>query len=546
VSADSAQPIASPPPRECLVPGWFGRILIGLSLVIIVLSRILPELDTVPFPFSDRAYCNLFAMIATLVAGLSILTWFCFRSTYPPLARWLTLAAALLVLGVLIVLFRLKEVDGSMILRFEPRWQPVADRRLERITPAGPAQAKLVADEDEDFPQFLGPERNGYLPGPVLARDWNAKPPKLLWKRPIGAGWSSFAVAGDYAFTMEQRGDEEWVACYEAATGEPVWGHAVIARHEDRTAIGGIGPRATPTVHQGRVYVQGGTGIVRCLDGATGRLLWQDDLLARYGLTQVASEMMVAWGRAGSPLVVDDLVVVPAGGPLGQARSLIAYRADTGNVAWEAAGDQISYASPSLATIAGVLQILIVNEKTASGHDPETGRQLWTHPWPGTSNGSASASQAVAIGDSRVFLSKNYGVGAELLEFSRPAVGGTQAFRSVWASNRVLQTKFTNVTIIGEHIYGLSDGILECVELATGKRAWKKGRYGHGQILGVGQLILVQAEEGEVVLVEANPKQLVELTRFQAIEGKTWNNPCLAGRRLFVRNAEQAAAYELP
>jgi outer membrane protein assembly factor BamB len=254
---------------------------------------------------------------------------------------------------------------------------------------------------------------------------------------------------------------------------------------------------------------------------------------------------MVSWGRAGSPLVVDDLVIVPAGGPLGQAKSLIAYRAATGKVAWEAGTDQISYASPSLATIAGVRQILIVNEATASGHDPTTGRQLWSHPWPGTSNGSASASQAVAIGSDRVFLSKAYGVGAELLEFS-PAAEGTLAVRSLWASNRVLQTKFTNVTIIGEHIFGLSDGILECVELATGKRAWKKGRYGHGQILGVGQLILVQAEEGEVVLVEANPKELVELARFQAVEGKTWNNLCLAGRRLLVRNAEQAAAYELP
>jgi outer membrane protein assembly factor BamB len=190
---------------------------------------------------------------------------------------------------------------------------------------------------------------------------------------------------------------------------------------------------------------------------------------------------------------------------------------------------------------------VIVNEKTVSGHEPETGEQLWSHQWLGDSSTSATSSQAVPVGSDRLLLTKGYGGGSEMIELTS-AAGDALQVRSVWNEPRNLQTKFTNVAIIDDYAYGLSDGILECVEVATGERQWKerRGDYGHGQILGVGKLILVQAEDGRVVLVEANPEELVELTSFQALAGKTWNNPCLYGRLLLVRNSEQAACYELP
>ena len=275
-------------------------------------------------------------------------------------------------------------------------------------------------------------------------------------------------------------------------------------------------------------------------------------------LAAIADETLVQWGRAASPLLVDNLVVVPAGGPLGLSKALAAFKTETGELVWESqvplpappgGPDQISYASPALATIAGVRQILIVNEATASGHDPKTGTVRWVHPWPGNSSQNASSSQPVPIGDDRVLLTKAYGGGAELLKFAPLAGGGIEKLPSVWINHQVLETKFTNVSIIDNHIYGLSNGYLECVELETGRKTWKKSRragYGHGQILGVGNLILVQAEDGRLALVEANPKEFVELGSIQALTGKTWNNLCLFGRKLLVRNAQEAACYELP
>jgi outer membrane protein assembly factor BamB len=213
---------------------------------------------------------------------------------------------------------------------------------------------------------------------------------------------------------------------------------------------------------------------------------------------------------------------------------------------WQGGDEQISCSSPARASLGGVEQVLIVNESSASGHDADTGKVLWRHPREGGSNANANVSQAVPLPPNRVFLSKGYGLGAELIELE-PKGDGTFAVEQLWQSSRVMRTKFTNVAIKDGYVYGLSDGILECIELETGERVWKGGRYKHGQILLVGDLLLVLAESGEVFLVEATPERKNHvLGSFQAIEGKTWNTFALYGSRLVVRNAREAATYELP
>jgi outer membrane protein assembly factor BamB len=545
--------------QHASVAGWFFRprrfpgpiasTLIGLAVVAIVVTRVVPFLEHQPRFLDDPAVRNLIRLNAWFLILISLWAWFSFFSVYRLAARravmMIPLAAVPFILAAVLGLgaTRVIEFSGSMMPRLA-RAEPL----LQNLEPNDTA-ADLAATTPNDFSQFLGPDRNGWLPDGGLAHDWSASPPRQLWKRPVGAGWSGFAAVNGYAVTMEQRGGEELVVCYSINTGEPVWGNSKPCRHEQ--AMGGIGPRSTPTIHRGRVYALGATGVLRCLDGSHGKLLWSDDLRKRYGVTVQEDEDLVMWGRAGSPLIVDSLVVVPAGGKI--PKNLIAFDAETGSVAWESVNkkedgspDQIGYASPSLVTLAGRRQIVIVNESTVSGHDPATGQRLWSFPWPGHSNGDACNSQAAVVNDKQLLLSKGYSVGAELIELTESPGNDELAAKSIWKIPRALQTKFTNVVVHNGHAYGLSEEILECVEVATGKRKWKSGRFGHGQIFGVGDLLLVLAEEGELNLVELNPNKFVSHGSLQAIEGKTWNNLCLYGKRLLVRNAQEAACFELP
>lgn len=550
--ATAAQTPVSPPSGR-YYPGWVSRLVITAAIIVVILVRLAGLLEDPPPPLNDPAMRNLFTLIFGFIAAFTTWIWFSFRSDH---SRRLRLSAAIgmpvmvvaLIGSIVTIGFsRLIHFSGSMVPRLAAK-----ERQLDSLIP--PAQdtgIDLRTTTPSDFPEFLGPGRTGWIENTNLAADWNAQQPKLLWKRPIGAGWSAFSAVNGYAVTLEQRQAEECVVCYEIETGKPVWSHAIKARHEN--PLGGVGPRSTPTLFEGRVFALGATGVLRCLDGATCKLLWSDDLQKRFGIDQSEDETNVMWGRSASPLIVDRTVVVPGGGRPGKAKNLVAFDLESGSLVWQAenkledgAADQIGYASPALATLAGRRQILIVNESTASGHDPSTGERLWSHPWPGHSNGDACSSQSVPIGTNRVLLSKGYSGGAELIELTANSQGDGLAAKSVWKVPRVLQTKFTNVVIRENHAYGLSEGILECVDLTSGKRRWKSGRFGHGQILGVGSSILALSEEGELNLVEANPEKFIQRGSIAAISGKTWNNLCLYGKKLLVRNAEEAACFELP
>lgn len=533
-------------------PGWTARIIFALALLSILFVQLVGALEDPPFPFDDPAVRNLIVLISCAGTVLTAWIWFCFRSSYSPTLRLAVGAGTAVALTAIISLTAALGFKG--VLQFSGSLTPQLAKREHDVALYQSAPSSTVANLNvttaDDFPQFLGPQRSGWISEPRLGRDWQSQPPRQLWKRHVGAGWSAFAAVNGFAVTLEQRGNDECAVCYEVRTGEQVWQHATPARHE--TALGGVGPRSTPTVHQGRVFVLGATGVLLCLEGSKGRLIWQDDLRKRYGISASEDEQHVMFGRAASPLIVDQLVIVPGGGRKGKSQNLVAFESETGRVVWEArttlpggAADQIAYASPTLATLAGRRQVLIVNESTASGHDPATGHRLWSHPWPGKSNGSASVSQAVPFCPDRVLLSKGYGGGAELLELTRTG-GGELKVNSVWRVPRSLQTKFSNVVVHNGHAFGLSEGILECIELQTGRRSWKRGRFGHGQILGVGELLLVLSEEGELHLLELNPEKFVELGSIQVLQGKCWNNLCLHGKHLLIRNAREAACLELP
>lgn len=446
--------------------------------------------------------------------------------------RWRLRLGVFAVVAVLVAAaaftLELRSFSGDVVPHFAFKWSPKQDPTLTTELPAA-AGAAPAGDAGGDFPQFLGPQRNATVGGLELARDWQAEPPEELWRRPIGAGHSGFAVAGGIAVTHEQRGEREMVVAYDLLSGAVLWSHGVEARYE--SPLAGDGPRATPAIAGDTVYALGATGILSALDLRRGELRWSADLLAG------GDAKMPAYGFSGSPLVLDDVVVVVAGG---DGRALRAYDRTTGELRWAAGSYDAAYASPLVATIAGVRQIVVFNQQGLTGHALD-GAVLWQTPWPSSTE---RASQPVPLPGDRLFVSSGYGVGGKLFQLRRDDAG-TFHVDLLWESTK-LKTKFTQAVYRDGYLYGLDDGILACVDVATGERAWKGGRYGHGQILLVGDLILVSTEKGEVALVEARPDAYVELARIPAIEGKTWNNPALAGPYLLVRNSQEAACFKLP
>ena len=405
-----------------------------------------------------------------------------------------------------------EEADSSMNADSTPAGQPP--------TPPPPS-----------FSQFLGPDRNAVLRGVHLAREWDARPPAEVWRRPMGAGWAAFAVAGGLAVTQEQREGRGLVVAYDLETGAVRWTHEAGAGF--RSTLAGDGPRATPTLHEGRVYALGVDGWLRALDFARGELIFERDVLGENG------GRAPMHGVASSPLVIDGLVIVVAGGPDG--RSLVAYDAVTGEPRWSGGDAGAAYASPLVATLAGVRQIVVFNLQGLTGHDVRTGKVLWTDRWP---DRPEKVAQPVVLGNDRLFASMGYGVGGRLVRIARRPGGGLEA-KVEWETRR-LKAKFTQVVEHEGFLYGLDEGVLVCLDLADGERRWKRGRYGHGQVLLVDDLLLLVAEDGNVVLIDPNPEALVELARFPAVKGKTWATPALAGDLLIVRSETEAACYRLP
>lgn len=406
------------------------------------------------------------------------------------------------------------------------------------VTPKGTTPAKPKTDfgpvSSKDFPEFMA-NRRGVLTNVVLDPDWTAHPPQELWRKPVGKSWSSFAVVGDYAVTMEQRDDSEAIACYRVSTGEEVW--AQLTPTVFQSVMGGDGPRATPTIHEGKVYAVGATGKLHCLD-SSGNILWQVDLFAETGGGGIAH------GMCGSPLIVDDLVIVSVTGKAGI--SPIAYSKADGKRRWAAGKWSASYSSPQLVTLNKVPQILMFNSQGIEAFTPKEGKPLWSFPW--TNNEKTIASQPVLIpgNDKQILLSNGYSNGAALVEVTPDKdANAPWNVKEIWKS-KDMKTKFTTAVVYQDHIYGLDDGILACVRLKDGKRQWKQGRYQHGQLLLVNDLLLIQAEGGDVCLVKADPKKHQEVASIPALNGKTWNNPALAGEFLLVRNDHEAACFRLP
>ena len=379
-----------------------------------------------------------------------------------------------------------------------------------------------------EWPGFRGPARDSVVRNLRIDTDWSASPPAEVWRRPVGPGWSSFSVRGDLIYTQEQRGEEEIVSCYRLSTGEPVWRHRDTVRFYESN--GGAGPRATPTIDGDRVYAHGATGLLNALDAASGKALWSRDVATDTG------RALPIWGFASSPLVVDDLVVVAASG------TLAAYDKISGTPRWKGPSYGGSYSSPHRVTLDGVEQILLLGGPGAISVAPADGKVLWTHSWePGP------IVQPALTGDGDILvnaIASTGGIGTRRLHVTRGPAAWNLEER--WTTNG-LKPYFNDFVVHKGHAFGFDGAILSSINLQDGKRNWKGGRYGNGQMILLAEqdLLLVLSEDGELALVSATPDAYREIAKFNALDGKSWNHPVLVGNTLLVRNGEEMAAFRL-
>jgi outer membrane protein assembly factor BamB len=505
---------------------WIPFAIACLAAVAIVAIRLQSD-----FERNFKDWLTIVIMLLAVVLGL---IWFLLLSRFSGRVRLGTfIVLALASFGLAKLLRVAGTVSGNGLPRLVWRWTP-SQAPLSNVPPTDTLRTNPLDSTRDilDSPQFLGPNRNGIITGIKLAGDWTATPPKQLWRQPVGAGWSAFAVVGNRAYTQEQRGESECVTCYELLSGHLLWVHSNSV-HFDQWQ-GGDGPRATPTVDQGQVFAMGATGVLDCLDAITGQRLWSHNVLSENHLANLT------WGVSVSPLVFEDTVVVTGG--LTNGSTVLAYRRSTGEPLWRSGSDKADYASPVLAMLAGKRLVLSVNAASLTAHDPITGELLLNHPW--SNDKWPKASQPVVIGSDRVFLSAGYGTGCELLRIQMGSNGKLVATQ-LWHNLR-MKTQFNSAVARDGFLYGLDDGSLACIEIATGERKWKEGHYGSGQTLLEDDLVIVQSELGPVFLVQVKPDGCRELGRIAALSSKTWNYPTLAGKYLLVRNNQEMACYELP
>jgi outer membrane protein assembly factor BamB len=315
-----------------------------------------------------------------------------------------------------------------------------------------------------------------------------------------------------------------------------LWSHTDVARHDD--GQGGAGPRATPTFAEGRIFALGATGILNCLDAETGEPQWSRKI------AEDAGTNVPVWGFSSSPLVTDKLVIVFAGSESSNSeKTLLGYHTDSGQLAWTAAAGNFSYCSPQLAKFGDKRQVLFVSEGGLFAFDASSGAVLWRYPTPGAKFGIPRVVQPRIVGADRIVFDAGADVGTAMINLTSD--GKAWMPKERWVS-RYLKPSFNDFVIHDQAIYGFDGRVFTCLDLETGKRRWKDGRYGSGQVLLLGDqpLLVVVTEEGEVVLVAANSDHHHELGRFQAIEGKTWNHPVIVHGRLYIRNAREIACYE--
>ncbi len=513
--------------------------------------------------WEDPTYFAMSVLFVWPAALFSLAIWWTFFSGW----SWQIRLGAVGAIAAMVVgffsLYRL-EWDGGMIprrfiLRSKPTPEEIARQyRKQQLASTSGVEKKgtddnsqkadplpLVATEG-DWVGFRGPQRDGIVRNGSLRRDWQSAPPTQIWRHPLGRAWSSFAVVGSHVFTQEQRDEFECVVAYDMETGSELWAH------QDKTILsivdanGGPGPHATPQFDDGLLYTLGGTGVLNCLDAATGNPVWSTNILKDAGDGKIPAAN-IEWGLSGSPLIVDNLVIVVPGGTEKEGavafnKGVAAYDKKSGQLVWAGGKHQASYGSPRVENIGGTRQLLIAHADGLSGHSLDGGKELWFFPL--SNPPKVNSSMPWLLDDGSLLFGTGYGIGSVRLDITG-GDGHEWVAKQRWKTNR-FRPKFNDFFVRDGHAYGLDDGTLACLDVENGNIKWKSGRYGYGQMLLVDDIMLIITEDGDLLLVPATPVKPEAIATFKVFDsGFCWNHPVLVRGKLLVRNAVEAVCLDV-
>ncbi len=481
----------------------------------------------------ERVFIIFLGQITALAVWV---TWLAFTTVLSMKIREIGLSAALICLWIISTLIRIDGAGSDSMPQIRWCWQ-LSDEEKSLAARKGISDSTNIIKKEikisrGDWPGFRGERRDGLAIGTKIDPDWKSHPPELIWKNRVGPGWGSFAVVAGKLFTQEQLGTEEAIVCYDATTGEEIWEYKDSVRFDE--SISGAGPRATPSIDGEKLYARGATGKLYCLQAKTGTLNWSADIVALGGA-------IPQWGFADSPLVFDNRVFVYAGG--GSDKGVMALNADNGELVWSAGNAKHGYSSVHLAKIANVSQVLLVSDYGVESFSPNDGKKLWESTWQTAGNRST---QPIIFPNDEVIIGTGIGSDQGLKKLRIIKTGEQWQVESIWSS-RGAKPYFNDGVVLNNHYYGFDGNRFCCVDLADGSQKWKESTYGYGQVIGLEDqnLLIVQAENGQIALVEAKPSEFSELAKINALTGKTWNHPVVVHNYLYLRNGQEAICFKL-
>lgn len=396
-----------------------------------------------------------------------------------------------------------------------------------------------------DWPQWRGPEKDGISRETGLLKEWPDGGPQVLWRVPLGEGFSGISVVEKRIYSMFSEGDDEFVVCLNASNGEEIWRFRSDSNYIE--SMGGNGPRATPTIDGKLLFTVTAQGKLYALNTENGEKVWSHDLKGEFG------SKIPRWGTCTSPLVEGDLLLVEVGGTDG--KSIVAFDKKNGNVVWSSHTDILGYSSPIAVTIGGIRQLIVFTGTQLVSVSPENGQLYWTYPWQ--TEYDVNAATPVFIPPDKIFISSGYGKGAAVVQVSVMASTESNAeedeeeknraeiqVEQIW-KNEKMKNHFATSVLHDDYLYGFDNAILKCIDASTGMEKWKTRGYGKGTLMLADAHLIILSDRGKLGLAEASPSGYNEVASAEILSGLCWTVPTLANGKLYARNEKEMVCLDI-